>query len=100
MTEQELTAVKIALPEKIRTFKMVLTRRKEYDYPFYSGSNGYSRVNLQQEEDGTWLAAGLFRNTIVKPDLTSSSFRAALRNLRGHLRNLAIDLNRMKIEPR
>lgn len=90
----------IELPEKIRTFGLTLRRRKEHERPFYSGGNMHCSVNLGQSEDGTWLAVAMFSSVNVVPGLTSSSIKAALRNLRGHLGNLAIALDSMGVKPR
>jgi hypothetical protein len=98
-TDAELIK-KLELPENIRTFGMILRRREEYEAPFYSGSNGRFTINLGMQGPHKWLAVALFSSCNVNPGLTSSSFKAALRNLRGHLRNLAIDLDRSGIKPR
>lgn len=90
----------IELPEKIRTFGLTLRRRKEYERPFYSGSSGHGTINLGQHEDGSWLAIAMFSDVNVVPGLTSSSIKAALRNLRGHLGNLSISLSKLGIKPK
>lgn len=90
----------IEVPETIRTFGMILKKRDEYEGPFYSGSNGYCTINLAMVAPNEWQAVARFIGITVKPDLTSSSIKAALRNLRGHLRNLAIALDKLGIKPR
>lgn len=86
------------LPKQIRAFGICLRRREEYDHPFYSGTGFGGTINLAQDTDGTWRAVAFFRSCTVNPGLNSSSIKAALRNLRGHLQNLAIDLYRLGIE--
>lgn len=91
----------IVLPKQVRAFGITLQRRDEYERPFYSGSKpGCPAVNLEQLTDGSWLAVAIMRGVAVVPDLTSASIPAALRNLRGHLRNLAIDLDKLGVKPR
>ena len=88
------------LPEKIRTFGVVLERSKDHSYVFYSGSGRGGTIYLEQLEDGTWIATARLGSVIVNPSLSSSSIPAALRNLRGHLGNLAISINALGIKPR
>lgn len=89
------------IPQQVRAFGILLHKREEYESPFYSGSKpGCPTINLMQEKDGTWRAAALFTSVTVLPRLSSASIPAALRNLRGHLGNLAIDLDKLGIKPR
>lgn len=101
MDQHKKPVESVELPAFIRAFGVKMPLVIKDKRPYYSEyKSGVGAITVEQCADGNWLATVRLSNATISNGVTSSSIPAALRSLRGCLRNLAIDLDRLGIKPR
>lgn len=86
-------------PATVRMFGVELKRKlhttQAGDRALYEGGPPDARMSIWQNGFGRWFASVTFGVHTVTPDISSASIPAAIRDLRGHLLNLQLDLDRL-----
>ena len=90
-------------PESVTAFGHKLTRSliqtENACIASYRGGAPGQQFGIWENSNGSWTASATIGEHVITPYCTSSSIPAAIRNLRGHLLNLELDLGKL-LHPR